>query len=1302
MQIIRLIIIFLIIGWSSSKTYSQLVNYEIRIVELMATADLDDLEGQDPAWFFWMKDNGTNGAAVTTWVPSGGFYVEDNQYGQWFSGTPNEGAALPFTWQVVTSSNATQIQTEAEGNENDCPDELGYEDECYCVFSICANGDDNFDMRAPAGNIDFMLDPPCQWNQYTISNDDYFARVEVYWTFTTLDPGQIDGEQYVCLGGDPAEFGSVAGGDAALSSWVTYQWQESVGCTGAFVDILGATNDTYDPPLGILQNSCYRRKVLTACDEAVSNEIIVGIEVPSAPATSISANPASLCGSGPVNLSVNGGTLGSNADWYWYDNDPNSTGNLLGVGDPFVINMTNTSTFYVRAEGSCSQTASVSKTVVVETPSNPPTALTPSNSSICRGDLVNLTASGGVLGTNALYAWYDVDPLIGSPLPIFTSSAPVFNGVSPVNTTTYYVRIEGCDTTNFAFATITVNEPSDDPNGINASNTTVCPNNLVSLTVNGGNLGTGADWYWYESGCGAGTPIGTGITINVNPSVTTNYFVRAEGTCGNSNCANVSIVVNDDSDAPATIVATSSLVCPGDVTVLSVVGGSIGTAADWYWYSAACGGLLVGNGSTISVNPTATTDYFVRAEGACNTTSCANTTISVKSSSTQATGITASANNICPNTPITLTVNGGTLGTGATWEWYTSSCGGIYLGSGNTLNVIPTTTTTYYARAEGDCFTTGCVNTTVIVSPTSVLPTSITVSNPNVCPGGSTDLTVVGGALVPGDNWTWYETGCGAGTAIGTGNTINVSPTGPTEYFVRGEGTCGATNCASVTVNTSENSITPDAIVATSTALCQGQSTVLSVSGGMLGTGAAWYWYSGSCGTGPIGSGNSISVSPSATTTYYVRGEGTCGNSACANITITIGAGVPDPTGASFSANNICPGESTTLSVNGPTLPAGYSWVWYTSACGALPVGAGDQITVSPNATETYYVRAVGTCGETNCASVTVTVQVGDIAPTGVTASNNGFCVGEQTTLTVQGGSLVAGSDWVWYENSCGGTSVGTGSSVTVSPDNSATYFVRAEGGTCGATSCASIFISVDEVIVHCNPFDTICGIGPPFALQGGEPDGGFYAVNGVNTDVFSPVDVGVGAHIITYTYTSPQNGCTASVDKSIVVKETDLEVEIKVDEFPCSQGGVTLNPVVTNAQGFINYLWSDGSYDPKITFAEEGTYSVLIEDGQECYATSNEIVVTSESLCIEIPNTFTPNGDGKNDTWNLYFDEYDNAELIVLSKWGAKVFITTSREVHWDGKSNDGAELPAGVYYYVLKLNDGEKEQNGTITLLR
>ena len=1304
MQKIYLIVITLITLLSYNNSYSQLIDYDIRITEVMATADNSDGLGisQDPTWNLWFKDNGTNGASNTGFIPTGCIHLEDNNYGQWFNGVPDDGPALPFLWSSVTGADATQIITEIEGYEKDCSDNCTYESGCYCFFGVCASDDDNHDTRANSGNIDFMLEPPCQWNQYTIQNDDYYARIEIYWKFNDLDPGEINGEQYVCLGGDPLELGSVLDGEPANSNWANYQWQESIGCTGAFVDILGATNATYDPPLGVLQNTCYRRKVVTPCDEAISNEQVIGIEIPSIAATSVTANPILLCGAGPVTLSVNGGSLGSNADWYWYDDDPNSNGNLLGIGDPFTINVTTTSTFFVRAEGNCSLTPSVSKVVVVEDPSNAPTALTPSNASICRGELVNLTATGGVLGTNALYSWYDLDPLIGSPLPVHTSSIPVFNGLSPANTTTYFVRIEGCNITNYAFATVTVNEPSVDPTGVNATNTTVCPNDLVTLTINGGSLGTGADWYWYESGCGAGTAIGSGTTLNVNPAVSTNYFVRAEGTCGMSNCANVSIVVNDDSNPPVSIVATSPTVCPGEATILSVVGGSLGTGADWYWYSGACGGLLVGNGSTISVNPTATTDYYVRAEGSCNTTACTSTTINVKTISTDATGITVSANNICSGTPVTLAVNGGSLGAGATWEWYTSSCGGIYLGSGNTLNITPTATTTYYVRAEGDCNMTGCVNTSVIVLPSSVLPTSITVSNPNVCPGGSTDLTAVGGFLVAGDNWTWYDTGCGSGTALGTGNTINVSPTGQTEYYVRGEGACGATNCASVTVNTSDISIVPNSIVATNTALCQGQSTVLSVSGGVLGTGATWNWYSGSCGSGPVGTGNSISVSPSATTTYFVRGEGTCGNSICVDITITIGAGVPDPIAANLTFDNLCPGESTTLSVNPVALPAGYVWVWYTGACGAVPVGSGDQLVVSPSTTETYFVRAVGTCGATNCASVTVNVQIGNIQATGISVSNNDFCAGESTILTVQGGSLIPGSDWVWYENSCGGTPVGTGSPLTVSPANSVTYFVRAEGGVCGSTPCVSAFVSVIETIVHCNPFDTLCGFGNPFSLQGGEPDGGSYSGNGVTSDVFTPENAGVGTHIITYTYTSPLNGCTQSVDKELVITPSELTAEINVEELPCSQGGVTLSVLTKNSEGFLDYLWSNGSYESIVNFAEEGSYSVVVQDSEGCMATAEEVSITSEMACLDIPNTFTPNGDGKNDTWNLYFDGYGEVELTVLSKWGREVYQSTDLEIHWDGSSNSGAELPAGVYYYVLKLNRGDKKQNGVITLLR
>lgn len=1288
----------------NASVFSQLVDYEVKIVQIMATADNNDGFGisQDPTWYFWFKDNGTNGASMTGWVPSGCFHLEDNNYGQWFNGVPDNGPALPFTWGVITGADATQIQTETEGYEKDCSNNCSYDNGCICIFGVCALDDDNHDTRANSGNIDFMLAPPCQWNTYTIVNDDYYAEIEIQWSFSALDPGEIDGEQYVCFGGDPIELGSVLDGDAAVSNWVTYQWQESVGCTGAFVDILGAVNATYDPPLGTIQSTCYRRKVVTPCDEAISNEIIIGIEVPSIAATSVTASPILLCGAGNVTLSVNGGSLGSNADWYWYDNDPNANGNLLGIGDPITFNATTTSTYYVRAEGNCSVTPAVSKTVVVEVPSNAPTTLTPSLTTICQGDDVDLSTTGGVLGTNALYTWYDQDPGVGSPLPIHTSSIPTYTGLSPVQTTTYYVRIEGCNITNHAFTTVVVNVPSIDPIGVNATNSTVCPNDLVSLTVNGGSLGDGANWYWYESGCGAGVSIGTGITINVNPSVTTNYFVRAEGTCGMSNCANMTIVVDEESNFPVSIVATTPSVCPGDATILTVVGGSLGTNADWKWYSGACGGLLVGSGATISVNPGATTDYYVRAEGSCNTTACVSTTINVNAISTIATGVTSSDNNICSGAPVTLTVNGGTLGIGGTWEWYTSSCGGVYVGSGNTLNVTPATTTTYYARAEGDCNITGCVNTTVIVLPSSILPTSITVSNPNVCPGGSTDLTVVGGALVAGDNWTWYETGCGAGATLGTGNTINVSPTAQTEYFVRGEGTCGFTNCASITVNTSDVSVEPTSIVATNTALCIGQTTVLSVSGGSLGTNATWKWYSSSCGSGLVGSGNSISVAPSATTTYYVRGEGTCGDSPCTSITIDVGAGVDAPTAANLSIDNICPGQETELSVVGNTLPPDYVWVWYTGACGAVPVGVGTSLEVSPTETETYFVRAVGTCGATACTNVVVNVQNGSVAATGITASNNDFCAGNSTSLSVQGGLLSAGAEWVWYENSCGGVPIGTGSPITLFPENPATYYVRAEGGVCGNTECASVFISVIETIVHCNPFDSLCGIGYPISLSGGEPDGGSYTGLGISNGIFYPEIVGEGTHTITYVYTNPVSNCTESVDKEIVITPSDLTAELVMEDLPCSQGGVTLSVNVKNEKGFLAYDWSNGSYAEVNNYVEEGVHFVVVKDDDGCMAKSDEITVGAEMECIEIPNTFTPNGDNKNDTWNLDFTEFGEAELIVFSKWGRKVFETTALEVHWDGTGKTGAKLPTGVYYYVLKLNRGDRKQNGSITLLR
>jgi hypothetical protein len=67
-----------------------------------------------------------------------------------------------------------------------------------------------------------------------------------------------------------------------------------------------------------------------------------------------------------------------------------------------------------------------------------------------------------------------------------------------------------------------------------------------------------------------------------------------------------------------------------------------------------------------------------------------------------------------------LSVSGGLLGTGASWKWYSVSCGGTLIGTGSSVTVGPTVDTTYFVRADGTCNSTTCVSVGVTVNP---LPT---------------------------------------------------------------------------------------------------------------------------------------------------------------------------------------------------------------------------------------------------------------------------------------------------------------------------------------------------------------------------------------------------------------------------------------------------------------------------------------------------------------------------------------------------------------------------------------------------
>jgi gliding motility-associated-like protein len=103
--------------------------------------------------------------------------------------------------------------------------------------------------------------------------------------------------------------------------------------------------------------------------------------------------------------------------------------------------------------------------------------------------------------------------------------------------------------------------------------------------------------------------------------------------------------------------------------------------------------------------------------------------------------------------------------------------------------------------------------------------------------------------------------------------------------------------------------------------------------------------------------------------------------------------------------------------------------------------------------------------------------------------------------------------------------------------------------------------------------------------------------------------------------------------------------------------------------------------------------------------ATSNAIVValSPQSQCIvTVPNTFTPNGDGINDLWDITaLRAYPGCTVAIYTRSGAVVYNSINYPQPWDGTYN-GKQLPVGTYYYIIDLKNGKKPLAGFVTLLR
>jgi uncharacterized protein (TIGR02594 family) len=516
----------------------------------------------------------------------------------------------------------------------------------------------------------------------------------------------------------------------------------------------------------------------------------------------------------------------------------------------------------------------------------------------------------------------------------------------------------------------------------------VCYGNSASFSIS---PIEGASFYhWTLNGIPVDGEYGTTATITFYYNV---YSSPATITvCGYNECeqglsSTKSITINFASGSATSVGISQDNVCPGTGVTLTANGGSLGAGASWKWYSGSCAGTYVGTGSSITVYPSTTTTYYVRAEGTCNNTSCTSGTVTVKTTSTAPSSVSLSDNNVCPGTNITLTVNGGSLGSGASWKWYSGSCAGTYVGTGTSIGVSPSTTTTYYVRAEGDCNNTTCASGTLTVKSTSTTPSSINFSNNNVCPGTNVTLTFSGGSLGTGAVWKWYSGSC-AGTYVGTGSSISVNPSSTTTYYVRAEGDCNNTTCASGTLTVFLD--LSGGVISGNNTSCYGYvaGNITSTSGANYGSGSYTYSWEKSTNGGVSwvsAGGNTTEIDPYilTITTIYRRKvtDNTCGSTAYSNtITKTVRNQL---TAGSISGNQTLCYNDDYSSITGNPATGGsnqYTYHWEFSTSGGY---SWDTISLNSTGMDLYHLTTTTSyrrividnlCGSETSNTITKTV----------------------------------------------------------------------------------------------------------------------------------------------------------------------------------------------------------------------------------------------------------------------------------------------------------------------------------------
>ncbi len=434
----------------------------------------------------------------------------------------------------------------------------------------------------------------------------------------------------------------------------------------------------------------------------------------------------------------------------------------------------------------------------------------------------------------------------------------------------------------------------------------------------------------------------------------------------------------------------------------------------------------------------------------------------------------------------------------------------------------------------------------------------------------------------------------------------------------------------------------------------------------------------------------------SATLTMTVTGGGTCGTESSA-ATVSINT-LPVPEVSShqqITCNGLTDGQ-VRLSASGGLAPYAYN-------IDGGPFQASGDFTGLAAGTYLFGVRDANGCTAETTVEITEPLPFTAVIDGTDDVTCNGSSDGA-IYATLSGGTETYSITWTGPDGYTASTATITGLkagtyTLTVSDRNScATYsFIEVitqpdaieitaavisdnhgHGVTCPESADGSIRVTVQ-------------GGTPPLSLEWAGPAG-------FTSDQPSITMLSAGQYSLTI---SDAAGCTLTADYTLTAPEA-MDISAVTADASCPDtpdGDIDLT--VSGGTGTLVYLWNDEATTADRTNILSGDYSVDVIDANGCTRTFEVTVGVKGVDCLRIYEIITPNGDGRNDTWQLRNAWlYPDAEVFVYTRWGKLVYHSRNATDEWDGTFN-GEILPNDSYHYVIYLNDGSEPRTGIISII-